>query len=131
MNSVNSSIPNEPCGVASEDSPDERSDTSAEQPRGDATGRSPKVPEASIQIGMTTQDLRLAVTMSGGVSLAVWMGGDGDPLDWLDNHLVGIEIHDAKRILPTDLLHQAERASPRNVGHISLKGRDNTRRWSR
>jgi uncharacterized protein YuzE len=31
-------------------------------------------------------------------------------LDWLDNHLVGIEIHDATRILPTDLLHQAELA---------------------
>jgi hypothetical protein len=37
-------------------------------------------------------------------------------LDWLDNHLVGIEIHDAKGILPTDLLHQAELASPSKVG---------------
>jgi predicted acylesterase/phospholipase RssA len=31
--------------------------------------------DAQVKVGMMTQDLRLAVTMSGGVSLAVWMGG--------------------------------------------------------
>jgi patatin-related protein len=75
MNSVNSPFENEPDGSASDVHVDDGSDASSEQPGDDATGRSPKVTAAKVHVGMTTQDLRLAVTMSGGVSLAVWMGG--------------------------------------------------------
>ena len=42
---------------------------------GDApTGSASAVPDR-VPVSLATQKLRLAVTMSGGVSLAVWMGG--------------------------------------------------------
>jgi patatin-related protein len=75
MNSVNSPFENEPGGYVSRVRADDGTDASSEQSGGDATGRSPKVTAAEVQVGTTTQDLQLAVTMSGGVSLAVWLGG--------------------------------------------------------
>jgi hypothetical protein len=178
MNSVNSRFANWPGGSASLVRPDDRTDASRELTGCDANGLSPEVTPAEVKVGVMTQDLRLAVTMSGGVSLAVRMGGvaheinlrqratnfrvnddsggskgrspDADSaaparegsssaadLD-LDARSRGLYLALLKLLdlkVKVDVLSGTSaggiNASPRNGGHIGLKGRDNTRSQSR
>jgi patatin-related protein len=121
MNSVNSSFENKPGGYVSRVRAD-GSDASSEQSGGDATGRAPKVTAAEVQVGMTTQDLRLAVTMSGGVSLAVWMGGVAREINLLQqasNFRVNEDGGASGRPSPG-----ATGAAPRRDGPASVPDRD-------
>lgn len=65
-------------GQATADSPgtaDAAGGQIADQPEGAAQAGSGSAGTAPVPVSLATQRLRMAVTMSGGVSLAVWMGG--------------------------------------------------------
>jgi hypothetical protein len=83
MNSVNSRFANGPGGSASLVHPDDRTDASRELSGCAGNGLSAEVTLAEVKVGMMALDLRLVVTESPGISLAVWMGGVANEIDLL------------------------------------------------